>query len=174
MSMPLRTYSHAQRVQTAYYSRQISAGTNVSDPFTIDPVRRSATVVTVCLAIILSAIVMNDDLGMAILLSVGWLAGIGLVFCVPILIWSSIEEAVAIVRRRIHPPLEDLNLPPRVLHILHRHGFETIVAVDRADDTQLMMLSNMDARDIQQIRRAISLWKYARWQAAGFPASDAP
>jgi hypothetical protein len=174
MSMRIRTYSHAQRVQTAYYSRQISAGTNVSDPFTIDPVRRSATVVTVCLAIILSAIVTNGDIGTAILLSVGWLAAIGLIFCVPILIWSSIEEAVAIVRRRIHPPLEDLDLPPRVLHILHRHGFETIVAVDRADDALLLTLANMDLRDLQQIRRAISLWKYARWQEQGFPASGMP
>lgn len=172
--MRVRTYSHAQRVQTAYYARQLPAGTTVSDPFSVDPVRRSGTVVAVCLAIVVSAAITGDDLGTAILLSVGWIAAIGLVFCVPILIWSAIEEGIAIVRRRIHPPLEELDLPPRVLHILHRHGFETIVAVDRVDDVHLLTLSNLDARDLHQIRRAISLWKYARWQERGFPASGMP
>jgi len=37
-----------------------------------------------------------------------------------------------------------------------------------------MLFSNMDARDVQQVRRAIWLWKYARWQAQGFSASGAP
>ncbi|MGC4108140.1 MAG: hypothetical protein QM753_17590 [Thermomicrobiales bacterium] len=172
--MRTRSFSHAQRVQTAYYYRQVPAGTNVSDPFSIDPVRRSATVVTVCIAIILAASITGDEVGTAILLSVGWVAAIGLVFCVPILIWSSIEEGIAIVRRRIHPPVEDLDLTPRVLHILRRHGFETIVAVDRASDVHLATLSNLDTRDLHQIRRAISLWKYARWQEKGFPASEMP
>lgn len=167
-------YSHAQRVQTAYYYRQVSTGTNISDPFATDPVRRSATVVAICLAIILSAILTNDEIGTAILLSFGWVAAIGLVFCVPILIWSAIEEGIAIIRRRLHPRLDVLDLTPRVLHILHRHGFETIVSVDRTSDSQMMMLANIDERDLQQIRRAISLWKYARWQEKGFPASEMP
>ena len=172
--MRTRTFSYAQHVQTAYYTRRVSAGTNVSDPFSVDPVRRSATVVGTCLAIILVSSMVGGELGTAILLSVGWLAMVGLVFCVPILIWSSIEEGLAIIRRRIHPPLEELTLPPRVLHILHRHGFETIQAVDRADDAHLLTLSNIDMRDLHQVRRAISLWKYARWQEKGFPASDMP
>ncbi|MGB3329620.1 MAG: hypothetical protein WBA46_11745 [Thermomicrobiales bacterium] len=167
-------FSHAQHVHTAYYYRQVSTGSNISDPFATDPVRRSAIVVAVCIAILLSAVVSNDELGTAILLSIGWVAGIALIFCVPILIWSAIEEVVAITRRRLHPPLEVLDLTPRVLHILHRHGFETIVSVDRVSDPHLMTLANIDMRDVQQIRRAISLWKYARWQEKGFPASEMP
>ncbi|MGC4189928.1 MAG: hypothetical protein QM589_01660 [Thermomicrobiales bacterium] len=170
----MRSFSHVERVQTAYYYRRVPAGTNVSDPFSVDPVRRSAIVVMVCFAIILSAVMTNDEVGTAILLSVGWMAAVGLVFCVPILIWSAIEEGIAIVRRRLHPPVEALDLPPRVLHILHRHGLDTVVAVDRTSDSSLLALSNMSAHDLHQVRRAVSLWKYARWQEKGFPASGMP
>ena len=45
---------------------------------------------------------------------------------------------------------------------LGRHAF--------GDDEALMMLSNMDARTVREIRRAINLWQYRRWQEAGFPA----
>jgi hypothetical protein len=29
----------------------------------------------------------------------------------------------------------------------------------------------MDARGVHEIRRAVNLWKYQRWQEAGFPAT---
>jgi hypothetical protein len=172
--MRTRTFSRAHQVQTAYTFRQLNAGSNLSDPFSVDPVRRSAIAVAVCLAIVLTPMLSDHELGVTLMLTVGWLAAVGLVFCVPILIWSAVAEGITIIRRRIHPPIETLNLTPRLLHILHRHGFDTIVAVDKADDPTLSMLANMDPRDVQQVRRAISLWKYARWQAAGFPATDLP
>jgi hypothetical protein len=158
--MRTRTFSRAHQVQTAYTFRQLNAGSNLSDPFS--------------LAIVLTPMLSDHELGVTLMLTVGWLAAVGLVFCVPILIWSAVAEGITIIRRRIHPPIETLNLTPRLLHILHRHGFDTIVAVDKADDPTLSMLANMDPRDVQQVRRAISLWKYARWQAAGFPATDLP
>jgi hypothetical protein len=34
-----------------------------------------------------------------------------------------------------------------------------------------MLLSNMDHRGLREIRRAITLWKYRRWQEQGFPAT---
>jgi len=174
MAMRPRPFSHAQTIQTRYYSRHVSTGSNLSDPFASDPVRRSAAAVAICTVILGAAALAGDAVGTAILLTVGWLAGVCLIFCVPILIWSSVEEGVAIVQRRLHPPVEVLRLSPRVAHILRRHGLDTIIAVDRASDDHLLSLSNMDLRDVEHIRRAIRLWKYARWQAQGFPASGAP
>ena len=172
--MRTQTFSRAHQVQTAYTFRQINAGANLGDPFAVDPVRRSAIAVAVCLAIVIAPMLSGHELGVTIMLTVGWLAAIGLIFCIPILIWSAAAAGFTIIRRRIHPPIEHLNLPPRLLHILHRGGFDTIVSVEKADDPTLMLLANIDQRDLQHIRRAISLWKYARWQAAGFPASDIP
>jgi hypothetical protein len=37
-----------------------------------------------------------------------------------------------------------------------------------------MLLPNMDPRALHEIRRAINIWKYQRWQEAGFPAKGAP
>lgn len=172
--MRTHAFSRAHQVQTAYTFRQINAGSNLSDPFSIDPVRRSAIAVTVCLAIVAIPMFLGHEIAVTIMLTVGWLAAVALVFCVPILIWSVVAESIAIIRRRIHPPIESLGLSPRLLHILHRGGFDTVVGVEHTDDPTLMLLANIDQRDVQQIRRAISLWKYARWQAAGFPASDIP
>lgn len=171
-----RSYSRAYQVQVraAYRFRQSTVGSNLGDPFAVDPVRRSAIAVTICLAIVVSPMLSGHELGVTIMLTVGWLAAIGLVFCVPILVWSVVEAGFAAIRRRLHPPIESLNLPPRILHILHRHQFDTIVSIERADDTTLLLLANIDQRDVAQIRRSITLWRYARWQAAGFPTSDAP
>ena len=38
-------------------------------------------------------------------------------------------------------------------------------------DDGLLLLSNMDARSVREIRRAITLWKYRRWQENGFAAT---
>jgi hypothetical protein len=56
-----------------------------------------------------------------------------------------------------------------VLHVLQRHGYETIESVDTAPDAALMLLSNMDLRGLREVRRAIAVWKYRRWQEKGFP-----
>jgi hypothetical protein len=40
-------------------------------------------------------------------------------------------------------------------------------------DAMLLLLSNMDARGVHEIRRAIAVWKYRRWQEKGFPVSGA-
>lgn len=113
----------------------------------------------------------SGDFAMSVMVSIGWLAVTGLVIGIPILIWSVVEELVQMVLSRLRPTVELLDLSPRVAHILLRHGFETIVEVERASDATLLLLSNMDARGLQEIRRAISLWKYRRWQDEGFPAS---
>jgi hypothetical protein len=44
----------------------------------------------------------------------------------------------------------------------------TIASVEEAPDAALLLLSNMDARALREIRRAISLWRYRRWQERGF------
>ena len=63
---------------------------------------------------------------------------------------------------------------PRAANLLRRHGFETIAQVERTPDSTLALLSNMDASAIREIRRAVSIWRYQRWQARGFPADDLP
>jgi DNA-directed RNA polymerase alpha subunit len=71
----------------------------------------------------------------------------------------------------VRPTIELLELPPRVEHVLSRHGYETIESVDQTPDDGLLLLSNMDARSVREIRRAITLWKYRRWQENGFAAT---
>src|SRR5215208_286916 len=79
--------------------------------------------------------------------------------------------------RRCHrarpPPVDQLEISPRVLHVLQRHGYLTIESVETASDPALMLLSNMDTRGLQEVRRAATLWRYRRWQERGFPAGGA-
>ncbi len=145
-------------------------GSQLNDPFAVDPIRRSATVVVMSLAILIIPFLISDDFGAGVMISVGWLAATGVIFCGPILVWSLIEEGIRAIRRRLHPPIEELTqLSARVIHNLQRHGYTTIREIDQESDTTLVLLSNMEARDVQLIRRAINLWKYARWQEQGFP-----
>lgn len=146
-------------------------GSHLDDPFAINPIRRSATIVALSVITLFGPFMISPDLGEGMMLSVGGLALTGLIFCVPILIWSVIEEIVRVVQRRMHPPVEALDLHVRIVHNLRRHGYATIRAVDREIDTSLLLLSNMELSDVREIRRAINLWKYARWQARGFPAT---
>jgi hypothetical protein len=106
------------------------------------------------------------------MLSVGWLAMTGLVIGLPVLVLSLIEEAVRLIRRKIRPTVDLLDLTPRLSHILVRHGYDAIDDVDRAPDAALLLLSNMDARGVQAIRRSVALWKYRRWQEQGFPVTN--
>jgi hypothetical protein len=105
-----------------------------------------------------------------VMLSVGWIAASGLIFGVPILIWSAFEEAYRALNRHRHPCIDLLKLSPRIAHILTRHNFTSIESVHRSTDNDLLALSNMDRQGLQEVRQAISVWKYRRWQDRGFPA----
>lgn len=108
------------------------------------------------------------------LIGFGWLAVAGIVFVTPIFIWCVVEEAWKALQRRRWPRIDELDLSPRAHNLLRRHGYESIDSVERAPDTSLLLMSNMDQRTVHEIRRAISLWRYQRWQEKGFPASDMP
>lgn len=165
-----RTSHGAYRESISYRS-----GTDCSDLFAVNPLRRSVTVVTVCWALILvPALLLHGDARALVLIGGGWLAATGIIMCTPIVVWCLIEEAWRFVHRRITPPIEVLDLSPRAFNLLRRHGFETIRSVDETPDASLALLSNMDPRAIREIRRSISIWKYRRWQERGFPADQLP
>jgi hypothetical protein len=151
------------------HSRSVTAGLN--DPFTVNPIRRSFGLVMACVAVLGLPWLINDKVGTTVMLIFGWLAVTGIVMGLPILLWSLAEEGIAAIRRRTHPSIEFLNLSPRVEHILHRHGLRTIHDVENSSDVSLLLLSNMDQRGLREIRRAVTLWKYRRWQESGFAAS---
>jgi len=141
---------------------------DLPDPFAINPIRRAAGLVAVSAAVVFGPILADDRLAATVMLSVGWLGVTGLVMGVPILLLSLAEEGCRRLRRRLHPTVEVLDLSPRVLHVLRRHGYDSIAAVEAAPDASLLLLSNLDPRALREIRRAISLWRYRRWQEGGF------
>jgi Bacterial RNA polymerase, alpha chain C terminal domain len=149
----------------------VPGGSETPDPFAINPVRRSFGLVSVCSLVVFGPLLVGGDVAMSVMVSVGWLAVTGIVMGVPILIWSLVEEGWRLLRRRLHPTVDQLELSPRVVHVLVRHGYDEIEEVDRASDASLLLLSNMDARGLRELRRAVSLWKYRRWQEEGFPAT---
>jgi hypothetical protein len=142
----------------------------VHDPFSINPIRRSLVAVVGSLGIITLPFLVSEGTGTTVMLSVGWLAMAVLVFSLPVLIWATAEELVAALRRKVHPPISDLDLPQRIVHILQRHGVRTIRAAESLDEASLLLMSNLTPRDAQAVGRALSLWRYRRWQDAGFPA----
>ena len=148
-----------------------SRSSDLIDPFVINPIRRSFAMVVICGAAVIFPAMIGGAIAETILLAGGWLAGTGLVLGIPVLIWSLVEEAWRQIRRRMVPDIEQLGLSPRVAHVLRRHGLESIAEVDAASDSTLLLLSNMDGRGVQEIRRAISLWHYRRWQELGFPST---
>jgi hypothetical protein len=159
-------------VAIAWRGCRTNPGTGyLADPFAINPIRRSATLVAGCAAIVFLPWLFGEELATTVMLSVGWLAMTGLVIGFPVLVMSLIEEGVRAARRRLRPTVDQLEITPRVAHILFRHGYESIDEVDRAPDAALLLLSNMDNRGIREIRRAIAIWKYRRWQEQGFPAT---
>ena len=159
--------------RSAYWrtARSQSCASGIADPFVVNPIRRSLGLVVVCLALLVGPWLISEQAGTTVMLSVGWLAATGLVMGLPILVWSSIEELIRLLRRRVRPSIDGLGLSPRVEHVLSRHGFQTIESVDQTPDDGLLLLSNMDARGVREIRRAITLWKYRRWQENGFAAT---
>lgn len=154
-----------------YRSRSAVYVNDTPDPFAVNPIRRSFGLVLVCGLTIFGPLAIGGSVAMSVMVSVGWLAVTGLVIGTPILLWSLVEEGVNLVRKRLRPTVDQLDLSPRVAHVLTRHGYEEIDVVDNASDTTLLLLSNMDARGLREIRRAINLWKYRRWQDQGFPAT---
>lgn len=143
----------------------------VFDPFQVNPIRRSALTVLGCALVVVGPMLISAQAAQAVMLSVGWIALAGLIFAFPVLVWSVIEWTVREFRRRVSPGLDQLSLSPRLLHVLRRHGYDTIADVERASDVTLLLLSNSTARDVHELRRAIFLWKYRRWQEKGFPAT---
>jgi hypothetical protein len=152
-------------------SRSAVYVSDTPDPFAINPIRRSFGLVLVSGLTVFGPLAIGGSVAMSVMVSVGWLAVTGLVIGVPILVWSLVEEGIDLIRKRLRPTVDQLQLSPRVAHVLTRHGYAEIDAVDNASDTTLLLLSNMDARGLHEVRRAINLWKYRRWQDQGFPAT---
>jgi len=140
------------------------------DPFAVNPIGRSlATFVVSTLALVVPIALLSPDLEALMMLSYGWLAIIGMVFSLPVLLISVCEALWNAVSRRIHPSLDLLDLSPRVRNLLRRYGYSSIDSVDTTSDDAFLMLTNFDPLAVRELRRAINLWKYRRWQDAGFP-----
>ena len=162
---------HSRRRRDDAMLRRYGAPGVSYDPFAVNPIRRSAGAIAVAGFILFGGpALLGPGLGSMLLFTLGWLAATALVFSIPVLIVSTAVELWSIVRRRLHPSIDELDLSPRLRHLLQRHGYSSIDEVDRAPDGALLLLTNFDARALHEVRRAVSLWKYRRWQDAGFPA----
>ena len=170
--LPSRSPNSRELYQKTRYA---AIGGSDTDIFAVNPIRRSFAISATCWAMVLVPILALDgDLQASLLIGLGWLAAAGIVFVTPIFVWSVLEAGWAKIRWRVSPTIEDLDLSPRAYNLLRRHGFDTISSVELTPDVSLMLLPNMDPRALHEIRRAINLWKYRRWQEAGFPAGGAP
>jgi hypothetical protein len=143
---------------------------SLADPFAENPIRRSFALVVTCVLIVVVPWMISDAAMTTVMLSIGWLAVSGLVMGVPILIWSLAELGLLRLRGKIRPGVEQLEVSERLKHLLVRHGYETIAQVESSPDADLILLSNMDAKGLRDIRRAVVVWRYRRWQERGFPA----
>jgi hypothetical protein len=162
-----RELQHAMR-RSAY-------GSSPDDIFAVNPLRRSAAISAGSWAVlVIPAAFLRGDLQALLLIGFGWMAAAGIVFVTPIFFWSAAEAGWQAYRRRKHPGIEELDISQRAYNLLVRHGYETIERIDRTPDSSLILLSNMDARTLQQVRRAINIWKYQRWQERGFPLGETP
>jgi hypothetical protein len=147
----------------------ISSGAVHADPFAVDPIRRSVILVAASAVAFFGPLVAGGPGGATAMVAGGWLGMIGLAIGLPVLALSVIETGWERLRRRLQPSIDQLDLSPRLVHILRRHGYDAIAAVERTPDPALLLLANMDARGLREVRRAIALWRYQRWQEAGFP-----
>ena len=141
--------------------------------FAVNPVRRAATLVAVCLAVIGVVIAIlqgGGSRGEGFLLLLAAFMGAVLLLAVPLLLWSVGAELARRHRRRTSADLADLRLSIRTENILRRAGYETVADIVHLDDEVLLGLPRMADHDVRQIRRALSVWDYRQWQAAGFPA----
>ncbi len=143
-------------------------GSELPDPFAINPIRRSLVLVGTSGAVVCGALLAGDPITTLVMLSVGWLAITGIVMGLPVLVLSLLDEGWRRLQQRLHPSVDQLDLSPRLCHVLRRHGYHAITAVEHASDDALLVLSNMDARGVRDVRRAVNLWHYRRWQDGGF------
>lgn len=165
--------SDSQQLMATWRGCRNNTGTgSLADPFAVNPIRRSFTLVLSCALIIVAPWLVSEAAATTVMLSVGWLAVTGLVMGIPVFIWSLAEAAIGIVRARIRPSVDQLDISQRLIHVLQRHGYDTIESVEVSPDAALMLLSNMDSRGVREIRRAIAVWRYRRWQEKGFPVTD--
>jgi hypothetical protein len=153
-----------------FRSRVAAQPNQWQDPFHTHPIRRSLAGVAIGLGMIVVPFLISSDVGATMMLAVGWLALAMVVFCLPILVWSLIEALIQRATSHLHPPVSELELSARVIHILPRHGVRTLRAAERLDPAAFHLMANMGPRDAEAVRRAIRLWRYRRWQEAGFPA----
>ncbi len=153
-----------------FRSRVAAQPNQWQDPFSTNPIRRSLAGAAIGLGVIVLPFLISEDVGATVMLAVGWMAMAMVVFCLPILVWSLVEALVRRATRRLHPPVSELELPARVVHILQRHGIRTIRAAEQLDPAAFHLMANLAPRDIEAVGRAIRLWRYRRWQEAGFPA----
>ena len=156
-------------------ARRSAYGSSPDDLFAVNPVRRSAAISAGSWTmLIIPAAFLQGDLQALLLIGFGWMAAAGVVFVTPIFFWSLAEVAWRAYRRRKRPGIEELDISPRVFSLLQRHGYETIEQINRTPDSSLLLLSNIDPRTLHDIRRAINIWKYQRWQDRGFPLGETP
>lgn len=163
--------------RNAYHGTMLlrGRGGDCNDIFAVNPLRRSFYVVSVSwLMVLLPLVFLEGDLQALVLIAGGWIAATGIIMCTPILIWCLVEELWKFIKRRVTPSIDLLDLSPRAYNLLRRHGLMSIAMIEATPDSSLMMLSNMDTRAIREIRRAISIWRYRRWQERGFPADGMP
>lgn len=164
--------SDMQQLMAMWRGYRNNPGTgSLADPFAINPIRRSFALVIGCLVAIVVPWMISDAAMTAAMLSITWLAITGLVFGLPVLVWSLFAAAIKHMRAQMQPSIDVLDLSPRVKHLLVRHGYDTIDGLENETDAALLMLSNLDTRGVREIRRSIALWKYRRWQDQGFPST---
>lgn len=139
------------------------------DPFAVNPIRRSLVLVVTSAVVFFGPLLFGGDNGAMAVIAGGWLGLVGLAIGIPVLLLSLGEAAYQRLIEHLRPSVDRLDLCPRLQNILVRHGYSAIAAIEATPDPVLLLLSNMEARDVREIRRAISLWRYREWQARGFP-----
>ncbi|MCC6705303.1 MAG: hypothetical protein IT334_10535 [Thermomicrobiales bacterium] len=164
-------YSQSRSVaEQRWRGRAQLSTSSIGDPFAINPIRRAAGLVAVCSGILVVPWLISEPFGITMMLATGWLAVTGLVMGLPIVLWCGGEWIIEAIQRRIRPGIELLGLSPRVEHILSRHDVITIRQIEELSDDGLLLLSNMDQRGVREVRQAVAVWKYQRWQESGFTA----
>jgi hypothetical protein len=139
------------------------------DPFAVNPIRRSAILVVTSALVFFGPLLFGGPNGAMAIIAGGWLGLVGLAIGIPVLLLSLGEAGYQRLIETIRPSVYRLNLSPRLQNILVRHGYSAIDAIEATPDPVLLLLSNMEVRDVREVRRAISLWRYQEWQAKGFP-----
>lgn len=137
---------------------------SLTDPFAVNPIRRAFVLVTSSTV----AVVGPSQLEPSPLLALTWLAIPGLVFGLPVLGMCLLEFAVSWIRGLLYPTIDQLELSPRVHHLLARCGYVSIDQLQTAPDEELLLITNLHAGGLHEVRRAITLWSYRRWQEQGF------